>query len=288
MTEPNNSLQYKTRKFHDALDDLLDRPIAYNPAFKRLTQSTVASILLSQCWYWSKRHKEDDGWFFKSGKEWEEETGLTRTEQETARRICRDLGLLEEKRKGMPATMHYRVNRENIYRALGIQFAETLQTGLQKNPQFAENQQSGQVANTNIVIENPSMIPDGDKVEVSRKTALLVNMHDANFGPVASPLLYDLLRNAAITYPEAWFEEAFKLSVANGVRKWKYAEAILEGWRINGFGTKPNFGKNGVKHAKPSNAQRSDQQDPTEREFTPAELDQARRIRDRKLAASVS
>src|SRR5829696_6635520 len=99
----------KVKKFHDALDDILDRPIAYNPAFRRITGSTVAGIFLSQAWYWSKRHKDDDGWFYKTGKEWEEETGLTRSEQETARKHCLRVGVMEEKLKGIPATMYYRV-----------------------------------------------------------------------------------------------------------------------------------------------------------------------------------
>lgn len=34
---------YTTRRFYDPLDDLLDRPIAFNPAFKKITGSTVAA-----------------------------------------------------------------------------------------------------------------------------------------------------------------------------------------------------------------------------------------------------
>lgn len=120
--------QYTARRFHDPLDDLLDKPIAYNPAFKRLTGSTVASIMLSQAWYWTKRTSDENGWFYKTIEDWEEETGLTRSEQETARKHLKRF--MEVELKGVPATLYYRIDKEEIYAGLGIQFAETLQTGL--------------------------------------------------------------------------------------------------------------------------------------------------------------
>ncbi len=58
------------KKFYDALDELLDRPVAYNPSFRRITGSTVAAVLLSQGFYWSKRTSDPEGWFYKSGIEW--------------------------------------------------------------------------------------------------------------------------------------------------------------------------------------------------------------------------
>ena len=121
---------YRTDKYRDPMDDILDRPISYNPAFRRITGSTVASIFATQCWYWSKRHKDDDGWFWKTGAEWEEETGLTRSEQETARKHCKRVGIVEEQLKGVPATMYYRINRPKIYELLGVQFVGRRRAGM--------------------------------------------------------------------------------------------------------------------------------------------------------------
>lgn len=120
---------YTTRRFHDPLDDFLDRPIAFNPAFKKITGSTVAALMLSQAWYWSKRTSDEDGWFYKTQAEWEDETGLTRTEYETARRKLKDLGVMEEDLRGVPATLYYRIDKYKIYEMMGVQIAETLQTG---------------------------------------------------------------------------------------------------------------------------------------------------------------
>ena len=47
-----------------------------------------------------------------------QETGLTRWEQETARRALRQAGLLEEWRVGMPAKLWFRVCPDAILRAL--------------------------------------------------------------------------------------------------------------------------------------------------------------------------
>jgi len=121
---------YVTRKYHEPLDDALDRPIAFNPAFKRITGSTVAALMLSQAWYWSKRTSDNDGWFYKTIEEWEEETGLTRSEQETARKHLKRF--LEVDLRGVPATLYYRLNKQEIYDSLGVQFAETPQTSLQE------------------------------------------------------------------------------------------------------------------------------------------------------------
>lgn len=121
---------YTARKFHDPIDDVLDRPIAFNPAFKKITGSTVAALMLSQAWYWSKRTSDENGWFYKTIAEWEDETGLTRSEQETARKHLKDI--LEVELRGIPATLYYRVDKPKILELLGVQFAETLQTGLQE------------------------------------------------------------------------------------------------------------------------------------------------------------
>lgn len=92
------------------LKKMFDRPIAYHRALVPFAGVTGA-VLLSQAIYWSKRLEEDrDGWFYKTRDEWNEETGLTRKEQETARKKLTSLGILEEKLQGIPAQLWFRVN----------------------------------------------------------------------------------------------------------------------------------------------------------------------------------
>lgn len=124
------------KKYTDALDNLLDRPIAFNPSFKKITGSTNAALLLSQAFYWTKRATLPDGWFYKTRDEWMEETGLTESELDGAREKCRTIGVIEEKLKGVPATVHYRVIKPKVYELLGFQFPENTESEI---PTFPES-----------------------------------------------------------------------------------------------------------------------------------------------------
>lgn len=90
--------------------DILDRPIAFQRPFVAIGAGITGALMLSQAVYWARRNSNEHGWFFKTQVEWEEETGLGRAEQETARKRLLGLEVLEEDRKGIPAKLFYRVN----------------------------------------------------------------------------------------------------------------------------------------------------------------------------------
>ena len=137
------------KQYFDALDDILDRPIAFNPSFKKITGSTNAALLLSQAFYWSKRTKDPEGWFYKVRQEWVDETGLTEDELDGARLKCRERGVIEEKLKGVPATLHYRVNKQKVYELLGVQIPTFPESGFPGNSQIPTFQESGKDGNFN-------------------------------------------------------------------------------------------------------------------------------------------
>src|SRR5690554_5612002 len=92
------------------LQQLLTRPVAYHPALASALGSVTAAVMLSQAIYWTQRLPESrGGWFYKTAAEWQEETGLTRREQETARKKLVKSGIFEEVRKGVPCKVHYKV-----------------------------------------------------------------------------------------------------------------------------------------------------------------------------------
>lgn len=97
-----------------AIDEILSRPIAYHRAFRRISGATVAALFLSQAWYWKDRTSSEDGWFYKTAVEWEEETGLSQKEQATARKKLKAKGFISEERRGVPAKLYYRVNTEAV------------------------------------------------------------------------------------------------------------------------------------------------------------------------------
>lgn len=109
MTAPSDKNEHM---FPKTLPDT--RVIAYRPELAHACGGVNCALLLSQFWYWTHceavQQRNTGGWFWKCQREITEETGLTRWQTETARRALRKLGLLEEVRHGIPATLHFRVN----------------------------------------------------------------------------------------------------------------------------------------------------------------------------------
>lgn len=91
--------------------ELLDRPIAYHVIFARITGSVTAAVFLSQAYYWQRRGKQDEGgWWWHTQKQWLIETGLSRREQESARKNLRYLEILTERKRGLPSKTEFRLN----------------------------------------------------------------------------------------------------------------------------------------------------------------------------------
>lgn len=128
---------------------LLDRPIAFQRSFIRLDIGVTAALFLSQMIYWTNR-SDDDGWIYKTQEEWEEETGLSRYEQEGARKKLRSIGVLQEKKKGVPARLFYKVDNDVLFQSLvaANKNAEKPHTRVRKT----SKQVSGKPAN--ILTEN--------------------------------------------------------------------------------------------------------------------------------------
>ncbi len=84
--------------------------------------------------------------------------------------------------------------------------------------------QSGQVGPVSAtVVDRPATEPRPNIFE----------LYEDNIG-LLSPILADELRDAEATYPADWIEDAFRIAVANNVRKWRYIQAILERWATEG------------------------------------------------------
>lgn len=94
----------------DEFAALFDRPIAFQRCFVPIAGTITGALMLSQAVYWSQRTRNPERWFYKSHREWTEETGMTRKEQETARKRLVSNGVFECALRGVPATTHYRVN----------------------------------------------------------------------------------------------------------------------------------------------------------------------------------
>lgn len=149
------------------IDAMNERPIAFNRHYVSLGCGLSGAVMLSQIVYWSKR-SSNGGWFYKTIEQWEEETGLTRYEQETARKKLRDLGFIVEQKKGVPCKVHFKLQQENLYKAL-IKLSSNSENNDEKdgennddsvcgNPanQFGEIQQTGLGESSKLDCGNPA------------------------------------------------------------------------------------------------------------------------------------
>ncbi len=97
-----------------------DRPIAFNRDFVNLGIGIKGALFLSQAIYWSKRTKENTGWFYKTVADWEEETGLTEDEQRGAKNILLSKNFIQVEKRGIPARNFFYVELDNIAATLVV------------------------------------------------------------------------------------------------------------------------------------------------------------------------
>ena len=107
------------------IEAMNDQPIAFNKHYVFIGCGINGALMLSQLVYWTSRAKNSEGWIYKDHHDWTMETGLTRKEQHTARKVLKDLGFISEKKHGVPPRVYFRVERENLYKSL-IEYSENL------------------------------------------------------------------------------------------------------------------------------------------------------------------
>lgn len=88
-----------------------------HPAVVRALGSVEAAVLIHKMLKWSHLAdaKTRDGWFYASRDQITVETGLTRDNQETARKRLIRKGMLEEREYGNPCRLWYRVNHRALH-----------------------------------------------------------------------------------------------------------------------------------------------------------------------------
>lgn len=112
----------KSRLSPAMLLEIFDEPIVFQRAFVDLTGSAIAALYLSYAVYTTEKLDADaEGWFQKTAEAWTAETGMTRFEQQAARKVLRELGLLIERRAGMPAMLWCKISSERLLEMLASQ-----------------------------------------------------------------------------------------------------------------------------------------------------------------------
>ncbi len=77
-----------------------------------------AGVLLSQLLYWDGKGKDKTGWVYKTAADIQAETGLTRSNQETAIKRLLKYEIIDYKLAQVPAKRHFKINLEILQNVL--------------------------------------------------------------------------------------------------------------------------------------------------------------------------
>jgi hypothetical protein len=131
---------------------LPNRVVGYSPDLARMVGGATIGLYLSQLLFLSDKGHNPEGWVYKSEAEMAKETGLTKREQQTARRKLLSLGVIAIMRGGWKNTYHFKVIWEKLYQVI---------TGSQR-PQNVPTQKSEslQTVSTEPVQTVPTQPPE--------------------------------------------------------------------------------------------------------------------------------
>lgn len=151
------------------LQEIAGDAVAFYPAFRKvLGLNAAATQFLSQAVYWTER--TEDGWFYKTTEEWNEELGLTLEEVKGARKKLKSIGILTEQRKGIPAKLYYKVDTDEL---LAVLSGEKPLTVVVKTPKL-------EVVKPSICSEeNPRSITETTQETTAETTSLALVSADA-------------------------------------------------------------------------------------------------------------
>jgi hypothetical protein len=110
-------------------DLLPNRVVGYSPDLARMVGGATTGLFLSQLLFLSDKGANPDSWVYKSEAEMAKETGLTKREQQTARRKLLALGVIAIMRGGWKNTYHFKVIWEKLYQVIaGFQWPQNVPT----------------------------------------------------------------------------------------------------------------------------------------------------------------
>jgi hypothetical protein len=116
---PSLPHQQRAQTYRQQVKEMLpNRTVGYSPDLARIVGGATIGLFLSQLLFLSDKGNNPEGWVYKSEAEMAKETGLTKREQQTARRKLLSLGVIAIMRGGWKNTYHFKVLWERLYQAI--------------------------------------------------------------------------------------------------------------------------------------------------------------------------
>jgi len=140
--------QQKAQSCRQRVKEMLpNRTVGYSPDLARIVGGATIGLFLSQLLFLSDKGANPEGWVYKSEAEMAKETGLTKREQQTARRKLLSLGVIAIMRGGFRNTYHFKVIWERLYQVIaGFQRSQNVSTGKDQRVQTVATQSQQNVS----------------------------------------------------------------------------------------------------------------------------------------------
>jgi len=120
-----------------AVKALLSSPVAYHASIARMMKSLPCAAMLSQGMYWQQiAEKKGEEWFWVTTEQWFFQVGVTKDQQDLARKKMIEAGFWKEKKMGIPCRLFYKIDCSILISMLSQFLDETPSRG--ETPQQVE------------------------------------------------------------------------------------------------------------------------------------------------------
>ena len=118
-----------------------------------LEEAVILGELASEYNYYLSQEELEDGYFYSTIENIEDNTGLTEHKQRRAINTLKEKDILNIKVKGMPARRYIKINEEQVLKLLNIQFLKNSRTSSEKIKELVLKKEQGN-KNNKIKINN--------------------------------------------------------------------------------------------------------------------------------------
>lgn len=201
--------------------------LTINKLYVEYMGSLDGGIFLQQLIFWSDKSSREDGFFYKTYKEWQEEVCLSEYNVRKHTKKLTEKGFLKtalKKANGSP-TLHYKFDMNR--------FLKELEWFLKNLRIESEKIKNGNLKNcvSSITEEYDIRIPQKTTTtEQSSSSSEIFKFYESEFGPLSNFIAEEIGYMIEDTNEELVLE-ALKLSVRANKRTIKYASAITRNWR---------------------------------------------------------
>lgn len=186
--------------YRDALKDLLIRNqfgvVDYLDFQNRCVARVgpAAGIFIRQLLFWTGKQHDPEGWIYKTQSEMQKETGLSRKQQEKARKILCKHGVLKENKRGVPCRLWYWVDLEALLR-----FMETPYSTMNQWKRKQDSDDAPEHVNTGSYYSQDHITDHSWKVDSTVPTSEYTNSDPASGYDSNAPASEDSINGRAIT-----------------------------------------------------------------------------------------